>query len=112
MQVAERIQDDKLILMISGRLTFYSRKVFHALVNTAKLSGARHIIFNMRDVTFLDSSAVGELVLAHLNLEEGGIVMSLVSPPKDVNMVLESSNFPGLVPTYPTEEIALQAAVH
>lgn len=109
MHVAERLQDETLILMISGRLTFYSRKVFHALVHTAKLSGARHIIFNMQGVTFLDSTAVGCLALAYLTLQDGGIAMSLVSPQKDIQLILDSSNFLDLVTTYPTEESAIRA---
>lgn len=111
MNVAERIQNDALILMISGRLTFYSRKVFQALVKTAKFSGAKHIIFNMEAVTFLDSTALGGLALAYLSLEEAGIAMSMVSPQSNVQTILESSNFPSLIPTYSTEERALDAAL-
>ena len=58
MHVAERIQDEALVLMISGRVTFYSRKVFQAIVNNAKLSGARCIMFNIQDVTFIDQTSV------------------------------------------------------
>ena len=70
MHVAERIQDDTLVLMISGRVTFYSRKVFQAIVNSAQLSGAKHIMFNLQGVTFMDSTALGGLALAYLNLKE------------------------------------------
>lgn len=111
MHVAERIQNDTLILMISGRLTFYSRKVFQALVKTSKYSRAKHIIFNMEAVTFLDSTALGGLALAYLSLEEAGIAMSMVRPQSDVRMMLESSNFSSLIPTYFSEERALDAAL-
>ncbi|MGD9851047.1 MAG: STAS domain-containing protein [Nitrospirales bacterium] len=111
MHVAERIQNDTLILMISGRLTFYSRKVFQALVKTAKFSGARHIIFNMEAVTFLDSTALGGLALAYLSLEEAGIAMSMVSPQSEAQTMLESSNFCSLIPTYFSEECAIDAAL-
>ena len=109
MNVAERIQNDALILMISGRVTFYSRKVLQALVKTARYSGTKHVIFNLEDVTFLDSTALGGLALAYLNLQEGGIAMSLVSPQKNTRAILNSSDFPNFIPTYPTEERALEA---
>jgi anti-anti-sigma factor len=109
MYVAERIQDETLVLMISGRVTFYSRKVFQGLVKTARFSGAKHIIFNMQGVTFMDSTALGSLVLAYLNLNEGNVAMSLVEPKPPVKALLEDANFPSLIPTYPTEEIAFQA---
>ena len=110
MHVAERIQHDTLILMISGRVTFYSRKVFQALVKTAKFSSAKHVMFNLEGVTFLDSTALGGLALAYLSLQESGIAMSLVSPTThDVQHIMESSNFPNFIPTYPTEGHALEA---
>jgi anti-anti-sigma factor len=109
MHVAERIQNETLVLMISGRVTFYSRKVFQALVKTARFSGAKHIIFNMQEVTFMDSAALGGLVLAYLNLTEGDMDMSVVEPKHPVKTLLEDANFPSLIPTYPTEEIAFQA---
>jgi len=111
MHVAERIQNDTLILMISGRLTFYSRKVFQALVKTSKHSGSKHIVFNMEGVNFLDSTALGGLALAYLSLDEAGIAMSLVSPQSDVCQILDASDVHSLIPTYPTEESALESAL-
>ena len=109
MHVAERIHNETLVLMISGRVTFYSRKVFQALVKTARFSGAKHIIFNMQEVTFMDSAALGGLALAYLNLNEADVVMSVVEPKHPVKTLLEDANFPSLIPTYPTEEIAFQS---
>jgi anti-sigma B factor antagonist len=109
MYVAERIHNETLVLMISGRVTFYSRKVFQAMVKTARFSGAKHIIFNMEGVTFMDSSALGVLALAYLSLNEGDVVMSVVEPKHPVKTFLEDANFPSLIPTYPTEEIAFQS---
>jgi anti-anti-sigma factor len=109
MHVAERIQDKTLVLMISGRVTCYSRKVFQAIVKTARFSGAKHIIFNMQGVTFMDSAALGGLVLAYLNLNEDDVAMSVVEPEQPVKTILDAANFSSLIPTYPTEETALQA---
>jgi anti-anti-sigma factor len=109
MHVSERIHNETLVLMISGRVTFYSRKVFQALVKTARFSGAKHIIFNMQEVTFMDSAALGVLMLAYLNLNEGDMDMSVVEPKHPVKTLLEDANFPNLIPTYPTEEIAFQS---
>lgn len=109
MHVTERRQDDSLVLMISGRVTFYSRKVFQAMVNTARLSGAKHIIFNIQGVTFMDSTALGGLGLAYLNLQECDLVMSLVGPQQPIKTLLDEANLPALIPTYPSEESAFQA---
>ena len=109
MYVAERRKDDTLVLMISGRVTFYSRKVFQGMVNTARLSGAKHIIFNIQGVTFMDSVALGGLGLAYLNLQECDLAMSLVGPQQPIKALLDEAKFPALIPTYPSEESAFQA---
>ncbi len=109
MHVAERMQDTTLVLMISGRVTVYSRKVFQGMVKSARFSGARHIIFNMQGVTFMDTIGLGGLVLAYLDLHDHHMVMSVVEPQQPVKTLLEDANFPELIPTYPTEETALQA---
>lgn len=109
MYVAERLHNETLVLMISGRVTFYSRKVFQALVKTAKFSGAKHIIFNMQEVTFMDSTALGGLLLASLTLNEGEMDMSVVEPKLPVKALFKTENFSSLIPIYPTEEIAFRA---
>jgi len=109
MHVAERIQDETLVLMISGRVTFYSRKVFQAIVHSAQLSGAKHIMFNIQGVTFMDSTALGALALAYLNLKEHDLAMSLVGPQQPIKTLLDDANFPTLIPTYSSEEKAFQA---
>jgi anti-anti-sigma factor len=109
MHVAERIQNETLVLMISGRVTFYSRKVFQAIVSNARLSGAKHIMFNIQGVTFMDSTALGGLALAYLNLKECDLAMSLVGPQQSIKTLLEEANFPTLIPTYPSEESAFQS---
>ena len=109
MNVAERIQDDTLVLMISGRLTFYSRKVFQAIVSNARLSGAKHIMFNVQGVTFMDSVALGGLALAYLNLQESNLGMSLVGPQQPIQTLLDEANFLALIPTFPSEETAFRS---
>lgn len=111
MQVTERIQGDTLIVMVSGRLTFYSRKVFQAIIKNAGSTGARHIIVNLHGVNFMDSTALGFLALAHLNLMTKNVTMSLVGPQQPVQKMLDQANFPQLIPTYATEELALQKVV-
>ena len=109
MHVTERLQDDILVLMISGRLSFYSRKVFQAVIKNAQTTGANHIIVNLEGVTYMDSAALSLLALAYLNLMAKNVVMSLVGPPKPIREMLDQANFPKLIPTYASEEIALQS---
>ena len=107
MQVMERLQGDVLVLMISGQLSFYSRKVFQAVIKNAGSTSAHHIIINLREVTSMDSAALGFLALAHLNLMEKNVGLSLVAPPKHIKNILEHAHFTKLIPTYETEKQVL-----
>ncbi|GJL52060.1 STAS domain-containing protein [Candidatus Nitrospira salsa] len=107
MQVMERLQDDVLVLMISGRLSFYSRKVFQAVIRNAETTNVHHIIVNMRDVTAMDSAALGFLALAHLTLMDKHVGMSLVAPPTHIKKILVDANFIKMIPTYETEHQVL-----
>ncbi|MCA9471276.1 MAG: STAS domain-containing protein [Nitrospirales bacterium] len=103
----ERLQDDVLILVISGKVNFYSRKVFQAVIRNASATSAQHIIINMKDVTSMDSAALGFLALAHLSLVGKNIGLSLVAPPKPIKDMLEQMNFTKFIPTYETEKQVL-----
>ena len=111
MQFTERIHGDILIVVISGRLTFYSRKVFQAVIKNAGITGSQHVIINLEGVSFIDSAALGNLALAHLDLMAKHVPMSLVGPKPSVKKILEQANFSQLMPTYPTEELALQSVL-
>ena len=103
MHVAERIQHDTLILMISGRVTFYSRKVFQALVKTAKFSSAKHVIFNLEGVTFLDSVGLGALVLLAKKFLKLKGRMIIVNPQDPVKTLLSEMHMEKIIPMYTTD---------
>ena len=111
MQFTERIHGGILIVVISGRLTFYSRKVFQAVIKNAGITGSQHIIINLESVSFIDSAALGFLALAHLELMTKNVAMSLVGPKQSIKKILDQANFPQLIPTYSTEELALQSVL-
>jgi len=107
MEVTERLQDDVLVLAISGRVSFYSRKIFQAIMNNVQNSQATHVVLNLAEVTFIDSVALGLLVLAYTNMALQHVEMSLVEPSASVREILEMANVPQLIPIYSSEEQAI-----
>lgn len=107
MQVMERLHEDVLILLISGRFTHYARRVFQAVIKNAEASGVRHIILDFSHVTWMDSAGLGLLALAHLACEGHQISMSLVGLQPPVIEVIEQAGLSQFIPIFPTEECAL-----
>jgi anti-sigma B factor antagonist len=80
---------DVMIVDASGRLTLGEgtsslRKRMRELVE----GGSRRIVLNMADVTYIDSSGIGELVAAYTTLTTAGGELKLLNLAKRVHELL------------------------
>lgn len=111
MHITEHVHDGVLVLHISGRLNYYSRKTFQAVMRNAEKGFVDHVVINLTEVDYLDSVAIGMLVLSQVRLGLKGIVLSLAGPQSKVSTILEAVNIPKLIPIYTTEEEAIGVTV-
>jgi len=107
MHITEHIHDGVWVLRISGSLNYYSRKTFQSVIRNAERGAVDHVMVNLEQVDFLDSFAIGLLVLSQARLSLEGVVMSLVGPQSNVKTMLDLTNIPKLIPVYSTEEEAI-----
>ena len=107
MQISEHKEEGAVILDLEGRFDFGARKVFKdAVERIQKEEECVHIILNMERVSFVDSSALGLLVIAHQNLKIKQSQLSLVNPQPYVRQVLDLANVPKMIQVYPTVQEA------
>ena len=64
----------------------------------------RSVVLDLEKVTFVDSSALGLLVICHQNLKSKNIPFYLVNPQTYVKQVLDLANIGKMIPTYQTLE--------
>jgi len=102
MQITEQQEDSVVVLELEGRIDFGARKVFKDTVERLQKEGCVHIIINLEHVSFVDSSALGLLVIAHQNLKTKQAQLSLVNPQPYVRQVLDLANVPKMVQVFPT----------
>ena len=100
MQISEEQEDGVVILDLEGRFDFGARKVFKDAVERIQKEGCLHIILNMERVSFVDSSALGLLVIAHQNLKIKQAQLSLVNPQPYVRQVLDLANVPKMIQVF------------
>jgi anti-anti-sigma factor len=94
MQIATEIAAGRAVLKLSGRFDFHSHRDFRAAYETALEDGAaRQIVINFQDVDYLDSSALGMLLLLREKAETAGKTVALVGLQGMVKQVLEIANF-------------------
>ena len=89
MAVNVRKRDDVTILDLKGKITIGATELaLREAVHNALDSGAKKIVINMKDVTTIDSSGIGELVSAYTSATNRGAKIHLACLPEKVQSVL------------------------
>lgn len=98
------------VLALYGELDLAAAPVLGERLAEAQASGARGLVLDMAEVTFIDSSALRELLRADAALRADGasLVLATVHPP--VERLLELTRTTGMLAVAPTLEAALQRA--
>ena|ERR1700733_1614116 len=89
METATRIVGEVTVLDISGRITVGEGNVIlREIVRDLAQKGQKAIVLNLGDVTYIDSSGLGELVKAHTTLRNQGGQLKLANLNKRVDDLL------------------------
>lgn len=85
-----RARGDVIIVETSGKLTLgEGTSALRTKVRELVDGGARRIILNLADVTYMDSSGLGELVAAHTTITRAEGEMKLLNLAKRVHDLLK-----------------------
>lgn len=89
MAVNMRQRGNVTILDLKGKITIgASELALREAVHNALNSGAKQIVINMKDVSTIDSSGIGELVSAYTSATNRGAKIRLACLPAKVQSVL------------------------
>lgn len=109
MQTKERPVPNGVVLDMVGDLTYANRELFKTAVETVRKKGCRHLILNMAEVRFVDSSGLGLLALVSQNFKLAQGRVSMLKPQSYVREIMTLANIPKLIPVYDNEQDALAA---
>ena len=101
MNITQDTIDGNTILHLDGRFDFGVRKTFKDAVEGASVEGSS-VVLDLAKVTFVDSSALGLLVICHQSLKNKNVSFFLVNPQAYVKQVLDLANIGKMIPTYQT----------
>ena len=89
-KLTTRQKGDVTIVDIGGKLTMgEGASALRAKVRELVAGGSRRIVLNMADVTYMDSSGLGELIAAHTTVSTAGGEIKLLSLAKRVHDLLK-----------------------
>ena len=109
MQTKERPVLNGVVLDLTGDLTYANREQFKTAVEAIRQNGCRHLILNMAEVRFVDSSGLGLLALVSQNFKLSQGKVSMLKPQSYVREIMSLANIQKLIPVYDNEQDALAA---
>jgi anti-anti-sigma factor len=110
MKVNVRQRDGVTILDLKGKITIgvgdvALRNAVQEVIN----NGATKVVINLRDVTTIDSSGVGELVSAYTTATNRGVKLRLANLPAKVNDILQITQLITVFDVYDSEDEAIHS---
>lgn len=98
------------VLDLSGKITIGVGDVeLRRLVEEALASGKTNILVNLKDVTHIDSSGIGELVACFTTVKRRGGSMKLVNLPPKINDILQVTQLITVFDVFDNEQEAVQS---
>lgn len=97
------------LIDVRGRLTFFEVGILRENVQRLLREGHKHVILNLSDLQYLDSSGIGELARTYVMVLKGGGEMKFVGLSRNVEDVLKVTRLYQVFPEFPDEATALQS---
>jgi anti-sigma B factor antagonist len=110
MKVATRQVDGITILDLSGRITLGEGSVtLRDAVHDVAAKGQKHILLNLENISYIDSSGIGELVSAFTSVKNSGGELKLLNLTKKVHDLLQITKLYTVFDIWDNEASAVSA---
>jgi anti-sigma B factor antagonist len=110
MRIVERQVDRVVILDLHGRILIgQGQNLLREAVDRLAGSGNTHILLNLADVPFIDSSVVGELVRTLTTLSRQGGKVKLLNLPPRIRNLLSMTRLLEVFEAYDSEDEAVRS---
>lgn len=101
-------REGHVLVRVRGVIDFWSAGPLQEQVNTSLRGRRPHLVFDLHEVTFVDSTGLGLLASVHRRAEAGGGWLHIARPSPLLLRVLEATNLDQLFHLYP--DVAAAAA--
>lgn len=101
--------DGTKILTVAGEIDVYTAPQFKEAVNGIIAGGQKHLVIDMSDVTYMDSSGFGTLLSATRRLRPQGGTINLVKCNSSIDRILRITRLNTVFNTYESIDDAIKA---
>ena len=99
----------RAVVQVSGAMDYDTSDPLEAALTALVRDGAHHLVLDMADVTFCDSSGINTLVRALARAKQEKGTLALAATPARLRAVLELTGVDTVITTYPTVALALDS---
>ena len=92
MKIAQEVRDKKATLKLEGNFTYTQRKAFQEALKTVCAEQVEEVVIDLSQVAFLDSAALGLLMITSRQLQVDKRALSLAYPQPTVRQIIELAN--------------------
>jgi anti-sigma B factor antagonist len=102
--------DGLQVLQLAGEIDVYTAPQFREAVNAILNTGQKHLIIEMSQVSYMDSSGFGTLLSATKRLRPSGGAVTLVNVNRAIERILRITRLDTIFQTYDNVEAAVASA--
>ena len=101
--------DEAIVVVVVGELTLREAPAFHSALLELCEESPKHLVVELSEVSFIDSSGVGTLTDVFRKMNQRGGRLALVGLRKMVRSVFEITRLDQFLAIFETEEEALRS---
>jgi anti-anti-sigma factor len=111
MEISAREQNDVIIFDIEGeiRRSDVSDVTLHQLVKDQLDTGKRNILLNFKDVEFIDSFGVGEILASYISTHNLGGKLKIAKISKKLFLIFQVTMLTKVLEIFDDEDVALES---
>ena len=92
------------VLEIHGEIDYFNIDEFKKEVLALPEGDDMHVIIDLANITFIDSSGIGTLVICHRAMKKKGGSLALFQVPSDIMVLIKMSTIDQFIPIYTNED--------
>ena len=104
----ERLSDDVVVVLVQGEADLHSASELRERLAGVIDDGAKRVLVDLSDTSFIDSMALGVLLGGTKRLRAGGGQLELIVPKPDIRRIFEITMLDRILVIHPSREIALE----
>ncbi len=105
----EKVADDVYVIALTGEIDLYTAPEFKQQLLDVVGQGAKSVVVDLTETTFIDSTTLGVLVGGVKRLRETGGQLSIVSSDRNITKIFEITGLNRVFPLHATRGEALES---